>query len=576
MKPVHITMRGVSEWGQPDWLRFESPAEILATREISGVRPILRQVEAATERGFWAVGFVAYEAAPAFDNALQTHSPGPLPLAWFAIYEQWQPGSEPDANPPALHLAPMLDESGYIAKLNAIKGCIARGETYQVNFTFPFCGHDTASPFTRFAGLYRAQRSQYSAFIETTEFAICSTSPELFFLQMGDELLCRPMKGTARRGRWPEEDAMFAERLQTSPKERAENIMIVDMMRNDLGRIAHVNSVRTARLFDIERLPTVWQMTSTVEAQSSAGLDAIFGALFPCASVTGAPKAKTMEIIRDLESAPRGVYTGAIGIIGPNRHTRFNVAIRTLTIEKIASTATYNVGSGVIWDSEPKREYAECFAKALVLEKPGEFSILTTLRWEPETGCALWPRHSSRIERAARHFGYPFDAEHLRNEFERAASVFPLTPQRVRLLIDPKGAISVEHRDLPLASSNPTRIALAPAPLDVNSPFLFHKTTQREIYECARAARPDADDVLLWNEAGEITETTIANVAVKIDGRWVTPAVASGLLAGVMREELLARGEWVEGTVHRVDVPPGSELQLANAVRGVWTGRIVG
>lgn len=575
MEPVKITLCGVAEWNQPDWIRFERPVHILATRSLSEVRTILRQVEEATQKGLWAVGFVAYEAAPAFDPALQTHCPGPLPLIWFALYEQWQSAPEPDAAPPPLQLSPALDEPSYICKLNTIKDCIARGETYQVNFTFPFHGSDPADPSARFAALHRAQHSRYSAFIETSDFAICSASPELFFLQTGDHLLCQPMKGTAPRGRCAEEDHALAEQLKASPKERAENVMIVDMMRNDLGRIARLESVRVSRLFELERLPTVWQMTSSVEARTTAGLDAVFGALFPCASVTGAPKAKTMEIIRNLESTPRGIYTGAIGLAGPGRRARFNVAIRTLTIEKRTADATYNVGSGVIWDSEPRREYAECLAKALVLKAPEEFSVLTSLRWEPGTGYFLWPRHLARIARAARHFGFPFDAKALEEKANNAAAEFPATPQRVRILVDRRGEIVVERHALPSVSSNPTRIARAAAAINSDSVFLYHKTTRREVYERARASRPEADDVLLWNQAGEVTETTIANLAIQRNGRWVTPPAHTGLLAGVMREELLARGEWTEGPVRDAELTPGMEIQLANAVRGRWSARLI-
>lgn len=573
MNPIHILTQGVPEWGQPAWLRFEKPAAILAARDVSEVRPILRAVEDATRNGQWAVGFVCYEAAAAFDPALKTHAPDFLPLAWFAIFDGWQPANDPSNTAASLHLEPSLNETTYRETVARIKECIARGETYQVNYTFPLRGRDTSEPAARFAALYQAQHCRYATFIETPDFAICSASPELFFQQSGSHLVCRPMKGTARRGRWASEDEAIAGRLRNSSKERAENVMIVDMMRNDLGRIAKPGSVRTTRLFEVERLPTVWQMTSTVEAESDAGLDAIFAALFPCASVTGAPKVETMRIIRELEPGPRGVYTGAIGFVGPDRRARFNVAIRTLAVDKTNSRVTYGVGSGVVWDSDPAREYAECIAKSLVLETTESFSLFTTLRWEPGIGCALWPRHVARLEHAAAHFEYPFIAARLQQAFEKATQAFPAAPQRVRVLIHVNGEIAIEHQPLPVA--NPTRVAPAKEPLNTDSPFLFHKTTRRAFYEQARAARIDVDDVLLWNEAGEITESTIANVAVKMDGHWITPAVECGLLGGVMREELLARGEWTEGRILRKDVPPGTEIHLANAVRGVWCATVV-
>ncbi|MCZ7591407.1 MAG: aminodeoxychorismate synthase component I [Kiritimatiellae bacterium] len=473
-----------------------------------------------------------------------------------------------------LPLAPSLNEARYTANIAKIKERIARGETYQVNYTFPLSGRDGVHPMDRFAALHHAQRSRYSALIETPDFAICSASPELFFRLTGNRIVCQPMKGTAPRGRWAAEDDAFAEQLQNSKKDRAENVMIVDMMRNDLGRIAPAGSVVTTRLFDVEQLPTVWQMTSTVEADTSASLDEMFGALFPCSSITGAPKIQTMRIIRELENDPRGIYTGAIGIVGPNRRAQFSVAIRTLTVNKAGQNVTYNVGSGVIWDSDAEKEYAECLAKSLVLEAGEPFSIFSTLRWESDKGCELWPRHVARLERAARRFGYPFSSEQLQHHFDETAQAFPPDAQRVRIGIHADGRIEIEHQPLP--NTNPTRVAIATTPINTTSPFLFHKTTRRSSYEQARAARPDADDVLLWNEAGEITESTIANVAIQAEGHWVTAPIECGLLPGVMRGELLDRGEWIEGRIHRTAIAPGTPIQLANALRGKWVAELIG
>ncbi len=551
----------------PEWTAFEQPREVLAASDLRDVAPLIRRVEREADAGCWCVGFVCYEAAAAFDAALETHPPDGLPLAWFAVFDTWRTAELVPADTPSLQLEPSLDEVAYAKRIAHIKTCIARGKTYQVNLTFPLRGSDDATPAARFARLMRAQRCRYGALLETPAFSICSASPELFFHREGERVTCRPMKGTARRGRWAEEDAEIAARLAASPKERAENIMIVDMMRNDLGRIARPGSVRVDHLFEVERLPTVWQMTSTVSAETNAGLAEIFGALFPCASVTGAPKVQTMRIIRAIEDGPRGVYTGAIGIVAPNRRARFSVAIRTL-VRTTAGATRYDVGSGVVWDSEPAREYAECLAKARVLDEEADFELISTLRWEPGIGCALWPRHVARLRRSAEHFGRSFDATHAQEALDAASRRFPPGPRRVRVRVNASGAIAID--DAPLPDSNPTRIALAAAPLDIDSPFVFHKTTRRVFYDAARAARPDADDVLLWNAAGEITETTMANVAFRRGDRWVTPPVRCGLLGGVMREELLARGEWVEGVIRREEATPGEPIELANAVRGRW------
>ena len=573
-----ILMQGVAAWGQPDWLAFRYPREILRARRIDEVQPLLRAVEQATGRGRWAVGFVCYEAAAAFDPALRTHPPGPLPLAWFALFDTWEPAAAPGPPPElttAPDLAPALTPARHAAGVETIKACIARGATYQVNYTFPLRGSDSAAPADRFAALYAAQQCAYAAFIETSEFAVASVSPELFFRQTGERLECRPMKGTAPRGRWPDEDAAFAARLHRSEKDRAENIMIVDMMRNDLGRIARPGSVRTRSLFEVERLPTVWQMTSTVEAESTAGLPEIFAALFPCASVTGAPKVQTMRIIHALETGPRGLYTGAIGLVGPERRAQFNVAIRTLVRLRGSGETRYDTGSGIVWDSVAANEYAECMAKARVLTPAPEFQLITTLKWTPDGGPWLWERHMARLDRSAGYYGVPFERAGLEREFRRAAERFPNAPLRVRVLISRDGSIAVEHRPLIAIPPSPLRVAWARNPVVSTDPFLFHKTTRRAVYEAARAERADADDVLLWNEAGEVTETSIANVAVFSAGRWTTPPIRDGLLGGVMREELIARGDWVEGALRREEIAVGTELQLANAVRGVWTARLV-
>ena len=556
----------------PEWIRFISPREALIARQLSEVIPLIERVEQEAAAGRWCCGFIAYEAAPAFDAALETRA-ADGPLAWFGIFDAWSPAEAPSGEADALELAPSRDAAGYAARIDAIKNAIARGETYQVNFTFPLAGGDPAAPAARFAELIRAQQCRYGALIETPDFAVLSASPELFFLQDGDRIVCKPMKGTARRGRWEEEDQQIAARLAASPKERAENVMIVDMMRNDLGRIARPGSVRVERLFDVERLPTVWQMTSTVAAETGCGLTDVFRALFPCASVTGAPKVQTMRIIRALEMSPRGIYTGAVGFAGPRRRARFNVAIRTLWRTPDGRVA-YGVGSGVVWDSRADREYAECLAKARVLGSTPRFDLFTTLRWQPGVGCALWARHAARLQRAADYFGRPFDAESARRALESAAAGFPPGPRRVRLRVSESGAYRVDDASAP--ADVPARIALAAEPLAVDSPFVFHKTTHRAFYDAARAARPDADDVLLWNADGEITETTFANVAFLRDGNWVTPPIACGLLGGVMREELLARGEWREGVIRRADARVGEPIQLANALRGRWSAVLVG
>lgn len=566
-------MQGEPAWRMPEWAVFEKPLRVLVAHSPREVLEVLHRVERYAEQGCWCAGYVAYEAAPAFDPALVTHPPGGLPVAWFGVFGSVAPTSLSRTPAQVLELAPCLPLHAFAARVMQIKEFIARGETYQVNFTFPLGGRDEADPFVRFSRMMRAQRCRYGAFIETPDFAICSASPELFFRWEGGRVICKPMKGTAPRGRWDEEDERFGASLPASAKDRAENLMIVDMIRNDLGRIAEFGTVRVERLFEVERFPTVWQMTSTVSAETRVGLVDIFRALFPCASVTGAPKVRTSGIIRELEVGPRGVYSGAVGFVAPGRRARFNVAIRTL-VRFPDGRARYDVGSGIVWDSDAEREYAECMAKARVLtEEDSDFDVFTTLRWDGVEGLGMWSRHVRRMKRTCGYFGRAFDEALARAACEEAGRAFGAGACRLRLSVDAEGRHRVEASAFP--PTLPTRIAIAPVPIDVRTPFVFHKTTRRACYEAARALRPDADDVLLWNEEGFVTETTIANVAFRRGDRWVTPPVRCGLLAGVMREELLERGEWIEGLVRRDEVLVGEEIQLCNALRGCWFARIV-
>ncbi len=562
--------------GLAPWLLFQRPVRVLEARRVEEVLPVLREVEAARQRGQWAAGYVAYEAAPAFDPALAVHPPGPLPLAWFGLFDAPQAAPAPawpEAGP-ALALHPLEEAQRYLDRLTRIKAAIARGETYQVNYTLRLRGPAPARPSAElFAQLHHAQRGGYSAWLSLPDLTVCSASPELFFLQQGDRISCRPMKGTAARGTFWDDDEARGQALRASPKDRAENVMIVDMVRNDLGRLAPAGAVHTERLFDVQRLPTLWQMTSTVTARATAGLDGIFRALFPCASITGAPKVKTSEIICDLEATPRGLYTGAIGFAAPGV-AQFNVAIRTLVIDHARGTAEYGVGSGVVWDSDPAREYQECLSKALILQPtPEPFQLLATLAWRPDEGYALLDRHLARLDRAACYFGFAFDRDQIRVALDEAARGFPVASQRVRLTVSAEGQPTVEHSPLPEPAVAPWRLALAREPVDPSNPFLYFKTTRRALYTRVRHEHPGHDDVVLWNNRGEITESCIANVAIQRDGRWVTPPVSCGLLNGVMREELLARGELSEAIITVDEFRAAPACALLNSVRGWITAR---
>jgi para-aminobenzoate synthetase/4-amino-4-deoxychorismate lyase len=463
---------------------------------------------------------------------------------------------------------PTITRGEYEDALCAIHEAIAAGEVYQVNYTFRLRAPFSGDLLTLFWQLYECQPVPYAAYLDTGAHAIASLSPELFFALDGERITTRPMKGTAPRGLTRADDLQHAERLTRCPKNRAENLMIVDMARNDLGRIARIGSVRVPRLFEAERYATLWQMTSTVVACTDAPLPEIFRALFPAASITGAPKIRATHVIHALERAPRGVYTGAIGVVLPDRHAQFNVAIRTLHYDKVAAQLTFGVGSGIVWDSEQVAEYEECLTKAQVLFAPRPaFELLETLLWRRGRGYFLLEAHLQRLRDSADYFGFALDADAVRHQLLTVAERFTAPRYRVRLRVNRYGEAQVEHA--PLAPERRVwRVALAHEPVNPREVFLYHKTTHRQVYERARAAQPDCDDVILWNTRGEITESTLANVVVRVDGRYYTPPVECGLLAGVYREHLLQRGLLRERVLTPDDLRRAEAVYLINSVRG--------
>ncbi|MFA6134109.1 MAG: aminodeoxychorismate synthase component I [Phycisphaerae bacterium] len=561
------------------WLVGAQPVGVIEARTHWQVLPALAAVDAACRGGRWAVGFVCYEAAAGLDEHLCVHDFSHLPLAWFALFDRLDAiDALPAADAPfeVGPWQPHISSRQFQRDIAAIKELIASGDTYQVNYTLRLRAGFRGSSESFFARLAAAQRASCAAFIDCGQHTICSASPELFFDLQDGTLSARPMKGTARRGLWTAQDDDQARRLNRCPKNRAENAMIVDMIRNDLGRVAQRGSVRVDEAFAIERYPTVLQMTSTVRCRTKAALAEIFAAMFPCASITGAPKVRTMQIIRQLESQPRGLYTGSIGLVYPGGDARFSVAIRTVVVDKHAQSAEYGVGGGIVWDSTAADEYAECRDKAAVLTATvPRFDLLETLRFEPAQGYALLDEHLARLADSARYFGYPVDLAAVRAELERLAGTL-LAPTRVRLCVDPAGLVRTETAPAPPARPDvPWRLRLARAPIDCSDVFLYHKTTHRRVYEEAMRGRGDCDDVLLHNHRGEITETTIANIVCDFDGRRLTPPRESGLLGGTLRSRLIERGEIVEGVIRVEDLPRCREMFAINSVRGWMKATLV-
>ncbi len=549
--------------------RSQSRELVVRAETADAVRPAIAEVERLTrDRGLHAVGYVAYEAGGAF--GLDVHAPiTGLPLVWFALYDTaGVRTAEPPARSAAYSLGPLepsLDRQAFLQAFHTIKAHLAGGESYQVNFTFQMTAPFAGDPMDLFADLVEAQRGRYSAYLDIGDRVICSASPELFFELRGAEVFARPMKGTARRGRTLEEDTEARDRLQSSAKDRAENVMVVDMVRNDLGRIADVGTVRVEALFTVERYPNVWQMTSLVAARSLAPLDEMFAALHPSASITGAPKVRTMEIVRQLEAGPRGVYTGAIGHVPPDGQARFNVAIRTAVIDRPAGVLSFGVGSGIVWDSDGAAEYDECLLKGSIVGTASPpFELLETLRWTPGAGYYLLDRHLARLRASAEYFGIELTDAALDDALEKAVEGVDAA-QRVRLLVARTGTCRTERRPH-VATPGALRVAVASRPIDPRSIWLFHKTTHRAIYDAARTDAPECDDVILWNEDGHVTEATNANVVVELDGARVTPPIRCGLLPGTFRAAMLDAGDVREGVVTLDDLRRATGIWLINSV----------
>lgn len=551
-------------------LTFCNPQKIIVARTIDEVIPSLQLVQGAVNNGLYAAGFLSYESAPAFDNALKVSEEYSMPLLWFGLFSEPQYCSLSSSGTyNHTKWQPSVNMDEYQTAISSIKEFIASGDTYQVNYTIRLTSQFQGDDIAFFEKLQRAQASNYCAYINTGEHSILSASPELFFHLKEDRITTRPMKGTAKRGNSLPEDEALAKWLYHSEKNRAENVMIVDLLRNDLGMIAEAGSVHVSKLFEIERYPTIHQMTSTITAKVSENttLVDIFKALFPCGSITGAPKIRTMEIIKDIETTPRGVYCGAIGFITPNKEAIFNVPIRTVVIDQHTGQATYGVGGGVTWDSTARGEYKEILEKARFLEEEHPaFHLLESLLLK-DGEYFLLEEHLNRLQNSAQYFGgFPFNRKLVQKALQDFAGENNNGGLKVRFLLDKSGKITIEAS--PITSPEaPLRVKLADEPITKDNPFLYHKTTHRDVYTQFQKKFPDVFDVLLWNESEELTEFTNGNVVLEIDGQLWTPPVTSGLLAGTFRESLLNKGEIKEKIITLSDLKKCNRVWFINSVR---------
>jgi para-aminobenzoate synthetase/4-amino-4-deoxychorismate lyase len=578
------------ETGNRQSLLFLNPIQILSASKLDQIPALFRQLEEALASGFYVAGFVSYECGYHFQSLKDVALiPSELPLSWFGVYreplvhhhqascEESEATQSPIDEPnDLLEMFPgqtflTISEDEYCAKVGWIQEYIRAGDTYQVNFTDAIDAQVSSSADEIFATLSRRQPVAYSAFLNIAGNQILSFSPELFFRIDDGQIVTRPMKGTMRRGRDYGEDVEAAVRLQHDEKNRAEHVMIVDLLRNDLGRICTMGSVHVEDIFSVEKYRTLFQMTSTITGRlrPELGYYDIFRSLFPSGSITGAPKIRTMQIIRQMEQKPREVYTGAIGFISPDRSSIFNVAIRTLVLKD--GRVRMGVGGGIVADSVPLDEYRECELKASFLVRPKPvFQLIETMLWNG--GYAFLPMHLDRLELSASYFEFSFDRSLVIQQLLERSNQFPPGEQyRVRLLLDPRGKMAITATAYrPDRSTGYVRLSSERTSSD--DIFLRHKTTYRDRYERSYTeARADGfDEILFLNERGEVTEGAISNIFIQRGGRLFTPPLSSGVLPGVFRRHVLETNASAEEQVILLqDLESADGVFLCNAVRGI-------
>ncbi len=563
------------------WRIFSSPLEVLYTHDLNHVKDVLNEVQNKVEKKkLIAAGYLSYEAAPAFDNAYSVNEKGSLPLICFGLFKDYKIEktleSQKLESPEVIEWEIMTDRTLYENHLKYIKDQIKLGNTYQVNYTLRKHSNVISNPYGFF--LEKAQDAPYAAFIDSDEHAIISMSPELFFKLSGDSLICKPMKGTSKRGKNLHEDIALMEELKNSEKDKAENIMITDMLRNDMGKISKIGSVKVLSEFDIEKYPTVWQMTSSIESQTSASIAEIFEALFPCASVTGAPKVSSMKIISEIEEQPREIYTGAIGYIAPNNEAQFSVPIRTILSDKKACRSVYGTGSGIVWDSESQKEWDECQNKSAILSANSQnFELFETMRWDSNKRIFLEKLHLDRLKDSAEFYNFKFHHEKINDKLQDYLKNLESESEKIiRLFLAKDGEIRLTSSAYKEQNKDKSHyISLAMQPVNSEDLSLYHKTTNRSVYENAIGENQDCDDILLWNEAGNITESTISNVIFKKDSEYYTPPVSCGLLSGTYRAHLISQGHLKERIIPKAEINLYSEIYLINSVRGKYPVKLI-
>ena len=552
--------------------RYNNPIDIIQADNAEDVPRAFESVQRYNRQGYHLAGYCAYELGYVLEPCLQKLIPEKRsgPLMQFGVFESCENKSLPDTfegSLPPLSLSASWSAQDYAARFEKVLEYIQAGDVYQINLTFPMHGQYSGTAWNLYQALRSRQPGRYGGVISLGGPDIISLSPELFFQKTDLHMAMRPMKGTVRRQADPVQDAAARDAMRKDIKSQAENLMIVDLLRNDLSRISQTGSVKVPELFALETYPTLHQMTSQVHAQLRPDVDIseIFRSLFPCGSVTGAPKIRAMEIIRQLEDMPRGAYCGSIGYLDPNGDACFNVAIRTLTLS--GGDITYNVGSGVVLDSGGQDEYDECLLKAKVVMDSGP-ELIETMRWVPNTGIVRRARHMDRLERSARALGYSCDVSGIN---KRLNQISEPSAQRVRLALSPGGSLQLES--VPFKPSvSKWKVSLSKNPLTRDVQETRHKVSARDFYDSERVrlhAMTRCDDVLFFNAQGQLCEGSFTSVFAEIDNQLFTPDIKCGLLPGILREEMIEAGDVVEAVMTLDDLRRASRIYIGNSLRGL-------
>ncbi|KRA80411.1 aminodeoxychorismate synthase component I [Altererythrobacter sp. Root672] len=580
--------------GASDAQLFEDPSEIFVARRPEEVLPVLEAAEAARKAsGGTLAGYLAYEAGLALEPKLaplaaaRTGADGPL--VWFGLFDapkliptdqvaDWlaeRAGSGPASIGP---LQPQISTGAYLDAFATLQEAIRAGDIYQANLTMPLAGAARGDPLALYAAIRPAANAGYGGVIFDGSHWLLSFSPELFFSLKGDAAKAKPMKGTRPRGQTPDEDKALADELAGSAKDKAENLMIVDLLRNDLSRVAVAGTVKVEDLFTIETYPTLHTMVSTVRAQLRPGQDAMdmVRALFPCGSITGAPKVRAMELIDAVERDARGPYCGSMGRIGTDE-AAFNVAIRTIRLtpgENDRHHAVLGVGGAIVADSDGMAEWRECLIKGgFAREAAGGHDLIETMRFDPQEGMPLLELHLERMKASAAELGFAFDRHEVRNRIH--ALCFELeAPAKVRLVVSRRGEASLETAPLPPAPEGTVECVALPVPVVPGDWRLRHKTTDRGFHDAALAIAKDngAYEVIFVCDDGEVTEGSFTNLFVERNGKLLTPPLSAGLLPGILRRALIEEGRAIEARLTLEDLAGG--FLIGNALRGLMPARM--